>query len=163
MPEHEAVVEVVAGGRTFKISGSEAFIEKMLAILPAAFPGRHVLEEEPPKFERPDEEKDGDTDRSHETIDDFVERLGITNAMSDIRKVTAFVFFLTEIAKNATCSRAQIEECFDVTGLKTPGTLRNIINNATKSQNNSLIRSVSRGQYAVTTNGKNLVKEMAQS
>jgi hypothetical protein len=162
VPDHEAVVEVAAAGRTFKIAGSEAFIEKMLGVLTATFPARHTPDEESQKNGQ-DAAKDGASDRSHETIDDFVERLGITNATTEIKKVSAFVFFLTEIAKNPVCSSDQIEECFDVTGLKTPENLSQVINNAGKVRLGSYIRSVTRGQYAVTTNGKNLVKEMASS
>jgi hypothetical protein len=163
VPDHEAVVEVVAAGRTFKIAGSEAFIEKMLGMLPTAFPARSAADQESQTNEREESEKDGSSGRSHETIDDFVARLGITNATPEIRKVSAFVFFLTEIVKSPTCSSAQIEECFDVTGLKTPENLPSIINNAGKAKLGGYIRSVTRGAYGVTTNGKNLVKEMARS
>jgi|GEM_PF-5240310 len=158
MADYEAIIEITAGGSTFKISGSEAFIEKMIETLPALFPAATSASvEEPPIIEHKDGEK------AHESIDEFVARLSITNATPDVRKVSAFVYYLTEVVKHATCNTAQIEECFDVTGLKTPAGLRTVINNAGKANNGGYIRSVSRGNYAVTTNGKNLVKEMAKA
>lgn len=162
MADHEALVEISMGSRTFKFSGSEAFVEKMIDVLPTLLITNGGFEQE--------EEQEGTDDvtgaspgREHETIDAFVNRLGINNDTSGTKKVGAFVYYLTEVVKRPSCSPAQIEECFDLTGLKTPGNLPNVINNAKKTTHGAYIRSAGRAQYAPTTNGKNLVKEMAKA
>lgn len=162
MADHEALIEISMGRRTFKISGSEVFVEKMIDILPTLLPMNDEPEEEEEPSDLGDSSKGDGAGREHETIDAFVERLGIDNDTSATKKVGAFVYFLTEVLKKPTCSPAQIEECFDLTGLKTPGNLGNAINNAKAATHGSYIRSAGRGQYAVTTNGKNLVKEMTK-
>ena len=157
MADHEAQVEITTGGSTFKISGTEAFVEKMIDTLPTLFPAEQV----------PPHEDDTKTHKktSHggaESIDDFVARIKLNNDLPATQRVAAFVYYLTEVEKKPSASKADIEECFDKTGLKTPGSLSVVINNALKESSGSLIRSVDRGQYGVTTNGKNLVKDMAK-
>lgn len=148
-----------AAGGTFKISGSETFVEKMIETLPALYPAASSHAEETRKDTKESKESDA-SGKSHETIDDFLARLGITNADPEVRKVSAFVFYLTEIVKHPSCTKSQIEECFDVTGLKTPENLGTVINNASKASQGGYVRSVDRGKYGITTNGKNLIKKM---
>lgn len=160
MADHEAIVEMSTGRRSFKFSGSEAFVEKMIGILPALLP----MSDAGPETQEPADGTDGsknDAAMENETIDAFVERLGIDNSTSATRKVGAFVYFLTEVLKKPSCNPTQIEQCFDLTGLKTPGNLGNAINNAKQTSLGAYIRSAGHGQYAVTTNGKNLVKDMS--
>lgn len=159
MVDHEAVVEISAGGRTFKVSGSEKFVEKLLRDLPVLYPITIASAEQ---TNDQSEALKTDGERTHETIDDFVTRLKIANSTPEVQKVSAFVYYLTEIRKKATCTSSEVEECFDLTGLKTPENLRTQINNAGKATHGGYLRAVTRGSYAPTTNGKNLVKRMAQ-
>lgn len=161
MVDHEAVVEISTGGSSYKISGSEAFVEKMIALLPNAFP-MHASGD----VSRDDDSAEKQTSKNNasvESLDDFVTRVKMTDDLADGKKVAAFIVFLTEVAGSAPCSVSDIEGCFDYTGLKTPRNLKTVISNITRVDRGSYIRSVTRGQYAPTTNGKNLVKELAKS
>ena len=163
MPDHDALVKVSLGRRTFEFAGSESFVEKMVEQLPTLLSidvGELEYSEAFVDSHGPVGEGSAGV---QETLDAFMERLGINNDTSATRKVGAFVYFLTEISKKPTCTPAQIEECFDLTGLKTPGNLGNAINNAKQPTHGAYIRSGDHGHYAVTTNGKNLVKAMAKT
>jgi len=156
--DYEAVVEISTGGSTFKVSGAAAFVEKMIESLPALYPASAATPESKPG--EPEKKPDG-TGGANETLDDFVARVHMTNAIGAVRKVAAFIFYLTEVKKKPSCTRAEIENCFDVTGLTTPNNLHTVINDAAKERNGAFVRSVSTGNYGVTTKGKNLVKDMS--
>jgi hypothetical protein len=160
--EHEATIEVVMGAGSFKVSGSEKFIEKMIDVLPGLLPRQSSGEAMHGGGNGDLDAGKGGLGSEDGDIDEFVNKLNITDDTSGPKKVGAFVFFLTQVQKNASCTASQIEHCFDLTGLKTPENLNTVINDAKKSTRGGYIRSAGHGQYAVTTNGKNLVKEMTK-
>ena len=139
--------------KTFKVSGSEAFIERMLDVLPSLLPSAD--DNEPPSKS---EDENGDLPGGDDTLDDFVAKARITNEISAERKVCAFIYYLTKVQKNDFATTSQIAACFDETGLQTPERIDKVIDNA--KNRTKLIRSVARGQYAVTTKGNNIVKDM---
>lgn len=100
----DAVVEISMGGRTFKFAGSEAFVEKMIDVLPTLLPASVGFEQE---LERGngDDVNAASSAREHETIDAFVNRLGINNETSGTRKVGAFVYYLTESLRSRVVVR----------------------------------------------------------
>lgn len=153
MAEHEATVEITTGRRTIKISGSEAFVEKMIDALPAALSklSPPSNQDDDADYDEPDDDKE--VRSASKGLDQFVERVKLTDDMAAITKVAAFTVFLS--GQSGSCTMEDIEECFDSTGLKTPTSLKDAVGNANKR---SLIRSAGRGRYAPTTNGKNLVK-----
>jgi hypothetical protein len=157
MADHEATVEVDVKLKTFKVSGSEKFIERMLEVLPGLLPTSTDSGDV--------DDEDNDLDRGEGSgggsLDDFVAKSAITNNTSGERKVTAFVYYLTKVAKSSHATAAQIESCFDQTGLKTPEGLDRIINNA--RSRSKTIRSVAPGKYEVTTKGNNIVKAMMKA
>lgn len=154
MVEHEAVVEVDIKAKTFKVSGSEAFIERMLDVLPSLLPESPDVDDTNVNGE----DAGGDGTGSTANLDDFIAKVGITNETSGEKKVCAFVYYLTKVAKNSHATAAQVEACFDQVGLKTPERLDNVINNA--RSRSKAIRSVAPGTYDVTTKGNNIVKDM---
>jgi len=155
MPEHEALIELDVRLKTFKVSGSEAFIERMLDVLPSLLPQSSEVD----GISRDAEDSDSnDAGASSRNLDDFVAKADITDAISGEKKVCAFVYYLIKVAKNAHATAAQIAACFDEAGLKTPENLTVVINN-TRSRSKS-IRSLSPGTYDLTTKGNNLVKGM---
>lgn len=159
MADYEALVEISTGDSTFKICGTEKFVEKMIETLPELYP---VLPASAIHDENDEEPEKKNQTGGAESLDDFIARVKLTNGISEVRKVTAFVYYLTEIEKAPSCTKKQVEECFDLGGLTTPNNLGVVINNAAKAQNGAYVRSVSNGNYGVTTGGKNLVKTMAK-
>jgi uncharacterized protein YjhX (UPF0386 family) len=140
----------------FEVSGSEEFIEKMLERLPTL-----IATAEPEPDDSDDDDDDGDENGGRKgrlTLDAFVEKYKVESQNNQTRAL-AFVYFLTKIQRNTSCSVDEIRKCFEDSGVEEPDHLPTVLNNLKK---NGLVASAGSGRYKITSSkGSKVIKALA--
>jgi uncharacterized protein YjhX (UPF0386 family) len=140
----------------FEISGSEEFIEKMLERLPTL-----IATAEPEPDDPDDDDDDGDDSGGRKgrlTLDAFVEKYKVESQNNQTRAL-AFVYFLTKIQRNTSCSVDEIRKCFEDSGVDEPDHLPTVLNNLKKTGH---VASAGSGRYKVTSSkGSKAIKALA--
>ncbi|HTV93477.1 MAG TPA: hypothetical protein VMG98_12250, partial [Verrucomicrobiae bacterium] len=143
--------------REFEVTGSEAFVEKMIGALRELLPAA-----EEPEDDTADEDDD-DSGAGHkrvEDLDDFVESFKITDKLPGTTRILAFVYYLTKIKREADCSPAEVTQCFAESGIEEPDNLRQLMSHLKK---NGLLTTAGTARYKITGKGSKQIKALRQS
>jgi hypothetical protein len=151
MPDFAAVVRVDIQKGAFEVSGSEEFVERMLESIPS------LLSTEPSGDEQNVDEGSDPTGRSPEDFGAFIERKKIVKGTSLERTTTAFIYFLTKIKRASSCTTDEIVHCYEEAGLPVPTNLTTILANL--KNRSKYVKSPTRGSYALTVPGQNIVTQ----
>ncbi len=159
MSDHEALVKVNLRTGVFELSGTETFIEKMIATISPLFPSPDKLVQE----DSVKDETESVTPRTKtlEDLGEFIAAKGITRNTAAEISATAFVYYLTKVKGAEYCTREEVAACYDEAGLNLPNNLAVTLANLKKTDRKGYLATAGYGQYKLTVAGRNYVNEMS--
>lgn len=159
MAEHDALIKVNLRTGAFEISGSEAFIEKMIETIAPLFPSQDELAA-PNEQEEEKPSRGSGADRTLVDLGDFIAAKGITKSTSAEVSATAFVYYLTKVKGAQFCNKDEVSACYDEAGLSLPNNLQTTLNNLKNPDRKGYLASAGYGQYKLTVAGRNFVNDL---
>lgn len=131
MPDGSSV-RVNLRASEFEVSGTEAFVEKMIEKLHGLMPSPTPDVDSSAQDEPDDAEDEGIASGKRkrvESLEDFVEQYGVEDVKVGTTRVLAMVYYLTKIKKQAGCVVAEIRAAFNDSGVDEPENISQLLTN----------------------------------
>lgn len=167
MADEQSSVRLNIRSGELEVSGTEAFVERLIAIMPDLFTtmSASLRNVPPPDIGKSttvhgldEEELNGDKPSLARFIAE--KRLLKDSPHEDL--VTAFVYYLTKLKKSESCGSSDIILCYEEAAIPKPNNLPQTLNNLMKTGpgRKGYVGSAGRGRYKLTIPGENHIVKM---